>query len=1528
MEGLERMVEIGKELGLSGEELINFIEKREQLEKEKEEKRVAREEKKEADRLARGTEREAREHKAQVEKLEREERLKDRELKQKELELAHAENVSKLKLQLAEKEIELAEVKKDTGLVVGAVTMGPHDIKAKLPKLPAFCEGKDSMDSYLKRFERFAETAKWPKGEWATNLSALLQGKALDVYSRLASSDAGNYDVLRAALLKRYQLTEEGFRLKFRNCKQEVGETCHQFMVRLDNYLSRWMELGNVKETYEALRDLMLREQFLAVSNKNLVIFLKERKIESATQLVSLADQYMEAHGVSDNMYRLALSQKPELRSETPRVNFSQVNTPDNAAQPRVFKDKVCYNCGKKDHFIRSCPYKTNAKPGSSVRTAAVCTEENSSIFETESENEGISQNDGLEDFPKSVATCVVVTPTHDVCLSTQSMQRDDTMVYSSPLVSILEGQGLCGSQSSMPVTDGFVGNIKVKVLRDSGCNAVIVKNSLIESKQFKSESQTCVLADGTRRTFQIATIQIDTPFFSGEVDALCMENPVYELVIGNISGVRSADDPDVNWNHDRMGQTKSFQKVCAVETRAQKLKKENVSSLHAPPSIREFSKAELIEGQVQDKSIERYVTKADVDERIRSKRGSIIWFCKENGIIYIKYQAKPNDGKVFKQLLVPLIMRNEVLKLAHDSILAGHLGVRKMKQKFLNEFWWPGLDRDVRKYCRSCSVCQKTVPKGRVSTLPLGKMPIIDTPFSRIAIDLIGPIHPPSENGNRFILTVVDYATRYPEAVPLKKIDSETVAEALVDIYSRVGIPREVLTDQGKQFTSDLMKAVGRLLSIKQLTTTPYHPSCNGLVERFNGTLKTMLRRVSEEQPKMWDRFIPSLLFAYRESVQESTGFSPFQLLYGRQVRGPLSILKQIWTKEIEDDEVKTAYQYVVDLRERLEDTCEIVREALEISSTTYKRYADAKSKDRQFKVGDKVLLLLPNNMNKLLMQWKGSFEVIDKMNPYDYKVNIHGKIKTYHGNMLKHYYPRAVEGKSINDSDAVSASCVSVVEDEYLEEEIRTNPLDIGNREVGVHFPVVESQESISDVSINCELDEEQKNEVQNLLYEYSDVFTDIPGSTDIAEHDIVLTSQQPVRCRPYPVPYALKQEIKKEIDNMLRLDIIEPCTSSYASPVVIVKKADGSNRFCCDFRKLNKITVFDAEPMGNPDELFAKMSKSRYFTKLDLSKGYWQIKVKKSCQMLTAFITSEGLFAFKKMPFGLVNAGATFCPMMRSLLRGMSDTNNFVDDIMVHTENWDRHIAVLQELLKRLRDARLTARPTKCIIAVNQVGFLGHVLGNGTVKPNPEKVLCIQNCRRPSTKKQVRSFMGLVGYYRKFIPNFSAISAPLTDLTKKGEPAKVRWNQEQEYAFQTLINLLSKSPILCLPDFEKQFIVRTDASDIGVGAVLLQEHQGCKFPVCYASKKLLEREKAYSVIEKECLAVVWAIKKFQSYLYGTHFLLETDHEPLVYLNKAKCANARLMRWALSLQPFKISIIGIKGKDNAGADFLSRMV
>ena len=230
-----------------------------------------------------------------------------------------------------------------------------------------------------------------------------------------------------------------------------------------------------------------------------------------------------------------------------------------------------------------------------------------------------------------------------------------------------------------------------------------------------------------------------------------------------------------------------------------------------------------------------------------------------------------------------------------HESAFSGHLGAKKTKVRILPNFLWPGLLQDVIRFCRSCDMCQRTAKRGSIKKVPLGSMPLIDTPFKKVSVDIGGPIAPPSEALHRYILTLVDYAARYPEAVPLNKITTEAVAEALLDIYSRVGIPEEVLMDQGTQFMSECMQELSRLLSIKGLTSTPYHPICNGLVERWNGTLKPMLKRLCQDQLKLWHRLINPVLFAYREVPKESTGFSPFQLLYGRSVRGPGTILKEL---------------------------------------------------------------------------------------------------------------------------------------------------------------------------------------------------------------------------------------------------------------------------------------------------------------------------------------------------------------------------------------------------------------------------------------------------------------------------------------------------------------------------------------------------------------------------------------------------------------------------------------------------------
>ena len=284
---------------------------------------------------------------------------------------------------------------------------------------------------------------------------------------------------------------------------------------------------------------------------------------------------------------------------------------------------------------------------------------------------------------------------------------------------------------------------------------------------------------------------------------------------------------------------------------------------------------------------------------------------------------------------------------------------------------------------------------------MPLQKIPLIDTPFKRVAVDLIWPIFPSSKEGYRYILSMVDYATRYSDAVPFKNIDTETVAEALLDMYSRLGFPDEVLSDNGTQFISECIEEVSRLFSIRQLISTPYHPMCNGLVGRFNGTLKAMLRRLGSEQPKKFPCYINAVLFSYREVPQESTGLSPFEFSYGRTVRGPIQILKGFWTIEVQEEEVKTSYQYVVELRKRLDQTLKIAKESLENSQIRYKKYFDKKTKDRGFQPHDQVLVLPPTNNNKLLMPWKVPYNVEKIVNENDYAIKIGARSKVYHANL-----------------------------------------------------------------------------------------------------------------------------------------------------------------------------------------------------------------------------------------------------------------------------------------------------------------------------------------------------------------------------------------------------------------------------------------------------------------------------------------------------------------------------------------------
>ena len=337
---------------------------------------------------------------------------------------------------------------------------------------------------------------------------------------------------------------------------------------------------------------------------------------------------------------------------------------------------------------------------------------------------------------------------------------------------------------------------------------------------------------------------------------------------------------------------------------------------------------------------------------------------------------------------------------------MAGHLGKTKTVSRILQRFYWPSLHCDVAKFCRGCGECQKS-PNQRAPKAPFIPLPIMPTPFNRIAMDIVGPL-PRSRSGNRFILVLCDYGTHNPEAVPLKNIDAEHVAEELVKMFSRVGIPSEILTDQGTNFMSTLLSEVYRLLSVKAIRTSPYHPQTDGLVECFNQTLKAMLRKVADDEGKDWDRLLPYVLFAYREVPQASTGFSPFELLYGRSVRGPLDVLRETWEADSRGGE--SVVSYILMIRERLEKMAELVQENVSRAQKQQKEWYDRNARSREFHPGDQVLVLLPTSTNKMLARWQGPYEVARRCGKVNYEVRMCDRRKQhriFHVNMLRVWYP-----------------------------------------------------------------------------------------------------------------------------------------------------------------------------------------------------------------------------------------------------------------------------------------------------------------------------------------------------------------------------------------------------------------------------------------------------------------------------------------------------------------------------------------
>ena len=495
--------------------------------------------------------------------------------------------------------------------------------------------------------------------------------------------------------------------------------------------------------------------------------------------------------------------------------------------------------------------------------------------------------------------------------------------------------------------------------------------------------------------------------------------------------------------------------------------------------------------------------------------------FIKEQGLLWRKVLNKSSQPTL--QLVVPKIYRSVLLKLAHKP---GHLGRKATLAQLSEHFYWPGMYRDVKTLCEGCVACQK-IDKLRKRVVPLQPSPIIDTPFLRIAIDFVGPL-PRTKQGKKYILVLMDYTTRWPEAKAVLAPTSRTAADMILDICCRFGVPKEILTDRGSHLVNSLLKTIYTKLGIRHITTTPYHPQTDGMVERFNGTLKTMLKRSFCSFHGQWDLALPLVSGEYRSTPCRATGFTPAKLLLGGNIRTPLKVLKEQWTaKENEPNYTKKNMgRYVTDLVDGMEKMRVITKENEKMYKTKCKEVYDKKAKERKLVIGDLVLVRNP----------------VKKIHGFNQELSGANKYNKLHINLLERYITPTLES--------------------FFTEEVLHNNIDFGPDLMGGDGSKIADPEIF--------LERKERKRLRKLIGNFKDVLQSKPGKTKSTCIEIKTGDAYPIHMTAYRVAPRRLPLLEEEIKTLLREGIIEPSNSQWAFPAILVPKLGGAVRLCIDYRK----------------------------------------------------------------------------------------------------------------------------------------------------------------------------------------------------------------------------------------------------------------------------------------------------------------------------------------------------------------------
>ncbi|XP_034567353.1 uncharacterized protein LOC117832370 [Notolabrus celidotus] len=1160
------------------------------------------------------------------------------------------------------------------------------DIASSLRLVPQFNDR--DPDTFFVLFERVAERRGWAEADQTLLLQCVLTGKAQEAYSALSVAESRVYSAVKSVVLKAYELVPETYRQRFRSWERS-GEQSHlEFARDLVTLFSRWCTALHV-DTYDALCELVVLEQFKNSLPSHIAVYISERKVSTAAEAAALADEYVLTHRGDRDFRGQVHGGRYYVPGRWGEENHARFGKPerDNRGQSQLDSSTVCHFCKGRGHWKAECP-KANAKRGSGSG-------------------------------PGNSAVCAVAVEPVSV-FPHQQVEFGESCRLEEPGFSAFVSDG----RVSLP---GGSGSVPVKILRDTAAHDSYILSSVLPFSN-GSDTGDVILMRGMGLgvvPVPLHTVVINCGLVQGEVamgvrPALPIEG--VDVILGNgLAGSRvwaEVPPPPIVSSTPTMSGNPDVNSLCFPEvftacavTRAmshaqgETEQEEEVSgadSVLVPDTLLSVSHGDLAAEQRADPSLRQLFDAVLCPEEGSSAAGGYVL---QGELLVRKWLAHGEDfvGEPVFQVVVPEKFRGEVLKTSHDQ--SGHLGVRKTYNYILRYFFWPRMKRDVSQYIKSCPTCQLAgKPNQCIKPAPLCPIPAIAQPFEHLVIDCVGPL-PPSRSGCKYLLTVMCQRTRYPAAYPLRSITTKAVVKALTRFISIFGIPKVIQSDQGSNFSSKLFAQVLRQLDVRHDQSSAYHAQSQGVLERFHQTLKSMLRKYCVELNQDWEEGLPWLLLAAREVIQESTGFSPNELVFGHAVRGPLALLRDPVAPAEPPGDLR---EYVDGFRHRLYSAGLMAQSNLSSAQGKMKRLYDRRCEQREFRSGDQVLALLPIVSSPFQARFTGPFTVLRQVSSQNYVLSTPARRKATqlcHVNLLKPYYAR--ESGPLSASAAVGGP-VCAGEDDGV-----TAP-----DECLLRGRLRNSETLRSLDSLLGHLSAGRRAEVSALLRDYPCLFGDTPGRTHLIEHDIDVGSAQPIRQRFYRVSDEKRRIVDAEIQYMLDNSIAGHSNSSWASPCLLVEKSDKSPRFCTDYRKVNAVTKPDAFPLPRIEDCVDQVGSAKFVSKFDLLKGYWQVPLSPRAKEISAFITPSGLFSYEVMSFGLRNAPATFQRLMNMVVVGLEGCAVYLDDVVVYSHTWDEHLARIKALFDRLSGAGLTINLAKCEFAKATVTYLGKVVGQGEV------------------------------------------------------------------------------------------------------------------------------------------------------------------------------------------------------------------